>query len=210
MVSIPRYETAVRRLVTLCANPKKALLTSCNTFADMAISCSMIWATRSMGASGSLTVCMSDVYVTEREGSSPIFPTILRNSRRAEQVLQREHLVDGGLKLGDIAWLGQIAVRHGNGACCQPDIGISERIMRGIRIAVANVAEQSGAIHPGICMSLMTAVETAGPRRRAGRLRPDGKLHIPAASLGVQNAADSIEYLAFIVHEQDAFHAATA
>jgi hypothetical protein len=39
IVSIPKYETALDKLVTLWATPKKALLLSCKTFADIATSC---------------------------------------------------------------------------------------------------------------------------------------------------------------------------
>jgi hypothetical protein len=39
MVSIPKHDAALDRLVTFWATPKKALLLSCNTFADIATSC---------------------------------------------------------------------------------------------------------------------------------------------------------------------------
>jgi hypothetical protein len=80
MVSIPRYDAACSRVVTVCAKPKKALFTNCRTFADIPTSCSMISATCCIDVFGFLTVCKREVYVLEREGSSPTVPTTRRSS----------------------------------------------------------------------------------------------------------------------------------
>src|SRR5580693_2259270 len=78
MVSMPKYEAALCTLVTFCAKPKKALFTNWRTLADMAISCSRMPATSAIEAFGLVTVWVSELYVLEREGSSPIVPMTSR------------------------------------------------------------------------------------------------------------------------------------
>jgi len=58
---------------------------------------------------------------------------------------------------------------------------------------------------PGIRIS-----EAASLASLQGRFTADGELHVPALPVGVQHAADAVEYLAFVVHEQHTLHADTA
>jgi hypothetical protein len=71
------------------------------------------------------------------------------------------------------------------------------------------MAKESGAIHAGHPHVGNHHVEAAGLAGLQGGFAAHRKLQVPTLPIRVQHTSNAVENLAFIIHEQDAFHADT-
>jgi len=71
------------------------------------------------------------------------------------------------------------------------------------------MAQGSCAVHFRHAQVGYNDIEAASITGPQSAFAAEGKLHVPALSIRMQQTPDSIEKIAFIIHKQDAFHAAT-